>query len=198
VVSEDIHDVNQDMVDLEECISNHSLGYIPSLEEFFHLQEKEEEEAEDKLVLKVGLDIDCRFEEFEDGPLAFFDPREILWGSSARCRDVLEVVWEFEGQEAEGRDIGSFVISHPIRLEGYSIPSASHRSTREGRYTSRRRDIAQPVSLQSIHHPHPRIHLSTPLSWHLYPQFPIYLRIIPLDLLFLLFTTQPELSSYFR
>jgi hypothetical protein len=124
VVSEDIHDVNQDMVDLEECISNHSLGYIPSLEEFFHLQEKEEEEAEDKLVLKVGLDIDCRFEEFEDGPLAFFDPREILWGSSARCRDVLEVVWEFEGQEAEGRDIGSFVISHPIRLEGYSIPSA--------------------------------------------------------------------------
>jgi hypothetical protein len=62
---------------------------------------------------------------FEDGPLASFDLREILLDSSARCRGVLEVVWESEGQEAEERGIGSFVVSHPIRLEEYPIPSAS-------------------------------------------------------------------------
>jgi hypothetical protein len=125
VVSDDIHDAEQDMVESEECIPSHSQGCIPSLEEFFHLQEKEEEGEEDKLVLMVGLDIDCRVEMFGDGPLAYSDLREILLGSSARCRGGWGVEWEFEGQEVEERGKVSFVISHPVRLEVYPIPSAS-------------------------------------------------------------------------
>jgi hypothetical protein len=59
VVSDDIHDAEQNMVESEECISSHSQGCITSLEEFFHLHEKEEEGEEDKIVFVVGLGIDC-------------------------------------------------------------------------------------------------------------------------------------------
>jgi hypothetical protein len=86
VVQENIPDASQNIIGLGECISSRSRGYIPSLEEFFHLQEKEEEEAEDKLVLMLGFRSNCRVEVFGDGPLAFFGLREILWGSSARCK----------------------------------------------------------------------------------------------------------------
>jgi len=65
-------------------------------------------------------------------------------------------------------------------------------------YTMRRGDVTKSISLQSLHYTYPRVHVRTTLSWHLYPQLPIYLRIISLNLLFLFFTAQSELSSYFR
>ena len=61
---------------------------------------------------------------FEGGPLAFSDLREILLGSSARCRVELGVAWERERQEVEERGIGSFGVSRLIRPEEYSSPSA--------------------------------------------------------------------------
>jgi len=42
----------------------------------------------------VELGIDCRFGVFEDGSLVLSDLREILLGSSVRCRGEWEVVWE--------------------------------------------------------------------------------------------------------
>jgi hypothetical protein len=94
VVQENIPDASQNIIGLGECISSRSRGYIPSLEEFFHLQEKEEEGAEDKIGSAVELDIDCRVEVFGDGSLAFSDLRKILSGSSVRCRVELGAVWE--------------------------------------------------------------------------------------------------------
>jgi hypothetical protein len=91
VVQENIPDGNQDMIGVKECISSHSLGCISSPGGAGHLREEEEEEEEDKLVLVLGLRIDCRVEVFGDGPPAFSDLREILSRSSARCRDVLVV-----------------------------------------------------------------------------------------------------------
>jgi len=82
------------MSGLEGCRSSRLLGYIPSPEEVGHLQGEEGEEGEDKFALMVGLDIDCRFGVFEDGPLVLSDLREILLGNSVRCRVVVEGVWE--------------------------------------------------------------------------------------------------------
>ena len=82
------------MAGLEERISSHSLEYIPSPGEVVHLQGDEGEEEEGKFALMAGLDIDCRFGVFGDGPLVLSDLREILLGNSVRCRGEWEVVWE--------------------------------------------------------------------------------------------------------